>query len=95
MKDLSYYLDQKYDIDIKFLPDNLFCAEIKDIPGLCAYGDSPKVALEELEYVKRTAFELMFSQNKEIPLPSIKLQIPISIFEMLPFKKEIEKYAVL
>lgn len=64
MKSLLFYMNQNYTIEIKRQLDNMFCAEIKEVPGLCAYGISEKQALEELEEVKKTAFELMIKQKK-------------------------------
>ncbi len=95
MKNLSYYMKQRYTIEIKSFPDKMFCAEIKEIPGLCAYGISEKDALDELDIVKKTAFELMIEQKKEIPLPIIKFEIPVSIYENFSFKHELEKYALV
>jgi predicted RNase H-like HicB family nuclease len=88
-------MKQRYSIGIKSYPDKMFCAEIKEIPGLCAYGITEKEALEELEIIKKTAFEMMLSQNKKIPLPSITFEIPISDYEKFSFKHEIEKYALV
>lgn len=95
MNNLEFYMKQHYTIEIKSYTDDMFCAEIKEIPGLCAYGKTEKDALEELDAVKSTAFELMLSQKKEIPLPSIKFEIPISVYENFSFKHELEKYALV
>ena len=95
MKPISYYMMQNYSVEIKFMPDNMFCAEIKEIPGLCAYGSNPVEAIEELELVKEAAFKLMKQQNKEIPLPTMRFEIPISKFESLPYKDELQTYLVV
>ena len=95
MKDISDYIKLNYPIEIKSMPDGMYCAEIKEIPGLCAYGTSMVAALEEIEAVKATAFELMLKQGKEIPLPKIHLEIPIDTFEQLPNREQIEPFVVL
>jgi predicted RNase H-like HicB family nuclease len=95
MKNISFYMKQRYTIEIKSYPDKMYCAEIKEIPGLCAYSTSEKNALDELEIVKRTAFELMIEQKKAIPLPSIRFEIPIADYEKFSFKNELEKYALI
>ena len=94
MRNLQFYMNLHYDEEIRSYSDNTYGAEIKEIPGLCAYSETQKGALEELEIVKETAFELMLEQNKDIPLPSMTFEIPILEFEKLPFKDELEKYAI-
>ena len=77
------------------MPDGMICADIKEIPGLCAYGKTIKDAIEELEIVKSAAFELMISQKKEIPVPKIKLEIPYDSFEKFPFAGQLSQYVVI
>ncbi|QTA87971.1 type II toxin-antitoxin system HicB family antitoxin [Desulfonema magnum] len=93
-KDLSYYMNLRYPVRIRTMTDGMYCAEIREIPGLCAYGISAVEALEELETVRQTAFELMLRQGKEIPLPRVRLEIPIDAFEQLPNKEDIAKFLV-
>ncbi|OGU14454.1 MAG: hypothetical protein A2X61_14350 [Ignavibacteria bacterium GWB2_35_12] len=94
MKNIEYCMKFNYNVEIRFMPDGIYCAEIKDIPGLAAYGNSMKKALDELEKVKRVAFEIMLSQNKEIPLPKVKLEIPIHSFEKLSNKKLLQDFVI-
>jgi predicted RNase H-like HicB family nuclease len=94
MKELAYYLQLHYPVEIQPMPDGMFCAEIKEIPGLCAYGKSMVEALEEIEAVKTTAFELMLKQGKDIPLPTVHLEIPVDAFEQLPNREQIEQFVV-
>lgn len=77
-----------YPVEIQPLPEGIFCAEIKEIPGLCAYGATMIEALEEIEYVKAAAFELMLKQGKDIPLPTVRLEIPVDLFEQLSNHKQ-------
>jgi len=95
MFDVNYYLKLKYNINIKSLSHDLFVAEINDIPGLCGYGSSEIEALQELEIVKETAFQLMLEQGKSIPIPSLKIEIPIDDFNRLPYKDELTKYVLV
>ncbi|MCL5990696.1 MAG: type II toxin-antitoxin system HicB family antitoxin [Bacteroidetes bacterium] len=94
MKNINYYLKLNFNVDIKFMADGIFCAEIKEVPGLSAYGKTMKEALDELEKVKKVSFEMMISQNKEIPLPIIKLEIPVQKFEQLKNKRQLQSYVV-
>ncbi len=94
MKDISYYLQLNYPVDIHAMPDGMFCAEIKIVPGLCAYGTTMIEALEELNIVKTTAFELMLQQGKEIPLPTVLLEIPVDEFQQLSNRAHIEQFVV-
>jgi len=94
MKILKFYMEQKYNIEIKALPDNGYSAEISEIPGLCAYGSTVIESLTELEHVKQAAFELMLEQNKRIPLPTRRFAIPVEELKLMPFREELEKYAL-
>jgi predicted RNase H-like HicB family nuclease len=90
MKTLAEYLQLQYPVEIQPMPDGMLCTEIKEIPGLCAYGVSMVEALQEIKAVKATAFELMLKQGKEIPLPTIHLKIPVDAFEQLPNREQID-----
>jgi predicted RNase H-like HicB family nuclease len=95
MKDISYYLKLNYPVVINLLPDHQYCAEIKQITGLCAYGATMSEALEELEGVKTAAFTLMLEQGKTIPVPTVHLEIPMDAFEQLPQREQIEQFMVV
>lgn len=94
-KELSYYMDLKYPLEVKTMPDGMYCAEIKAISGLCAYGESAREAVEQLEIVKKTAFELMLEQGKDIPIPTIRLEIPIDLYEKMANKEEMAQFVVV
>ena len=93
-KELSYYMSLRYPVEIRIMPDGMHRAEIRTVPGLCAYGTSAAEAIEELEDVREAAFEMMLRQGKEIPLPRVFLEIPIDAFERLPNKEEIAEFVV-
>jgi predicted RNase H-like HicB family nuclease len=94
MRDASYYQQINYPVEIQPMPDGIFRAEIRTIPGLCAYGNTMVEALEELDIVKTTAFELMLEQGKEIPLPTVHLEIPLDEFEQLANRTPIGQFVV-
>ena len=95
MKTIEFYMRQKYKVELICLDDDTYTAEIPDIIGLCAYGSTEIEALQELENVKRAAFELMIQQNKQIPLPKRKFEIPIDELNRLPFREELERFAIV
>lgn len=95
MKEVSDYLHWNHPVTISIMPDHQFCAELKAIPGLCAYGPTMSAALEELEGVKAVAFTLMKSQGKTIPLPTVHLEIPLDFFEQLSQREPLEQFVVV
>ncbi len=92
MKKITEYMNYQYPIRIVRELDGVYCAEIEDIKGLCAYGKTPAKALQELDGVKEAAFELMISQGKEPPTPTVKLEIPEHIFRRLPGRRTLKKF---
>ena len=94
MKELSHYLNMNYSVSLRAMPDGQFQAEVRDLPGVCAYGDTMQEAVEQLEGVKRTALELMLEQGKEVPVPRVRLEIPVDVFSALPERQQMEAYVV-
>jgi len=93
-KELSYYMNLRYPVEIRVMPDGMYSAEIRSVPGLCAYGTSATETLEELEGIREAAFKLMLRQGKEIPPPTVCLEIPTDAFERLPNKEYIAQFVV-
>ncbi len=91
-KKLKEYLKYDYPVRIVREPDGLYCAEITEISGLCAYGKSSAEALEQLDEVKEAAFELMLSQGEAPPEPKVKLEIPGNVFRKIPGRKILKQY---
>ncbi|MBI5473214.1 MAG: type II toxin-antitoxin system HicB family antitoxin [Ignavibacteriae bacterium] len=91
-KKLKEYMRYDYPVRIVKEPDGLYCAEVADISGLCAYGKTPTKALRELDEVKEAEFELMLSQGQEPPVPKIKLEIPENIFKRMRNKNELKQF---
>lgn len=92
MKKLKRYLSYSYPVRILREPDGVYCAEVEDIEGLCAYGETPTEAVEQLQTVQSAAFELMLSQGKTPPVPKVKLEIPEDVFRRLPERKKLKQY---
>ena len=95
MNGIKNYMKLNYPVEIKVMPDGVFRAEIKEVSGLCAYGNTMSEALNELENVKSAAFELMLKQKKTIPLPKIKIEIPVLDFEKLKYKDKLREWIVV
>jgi predicted RNase H-like HicB family nuclease len=78
-KKIDYYLALNYEITLRKLTpveagndETRYLAQIPLITGLMAEGQTAQEALENLENVKRLAFELMLEQGKEIPEPAFE-----------------------
>jgi predicted RNase H-like HicB family nuclease len=92
MKKLHDYLKYDYPIRVVRYPDGMYCAEIEMIDGLCAYGKTPQEAISELQEVKEIAFELMLSQGKEPPIPTVQLEIPVNVFEKISNRSKLNEF---
>ena len=91
-KDLIYYLQLEYPTTIRKMPDGAYCAQIPLLKGCAAYGKTAGEALCELEGVKETVLEILLEKGKPIPEPTVRLEIPISVFEQLARKEELAAY---
>lgn len=81
-KDIDYYLSLNYEVTLRKMTyaetgssDTHYVAQIPMIHGLMAEGETPQVALSNLEAVKRLAFELMLQQGKTIPEPRPEMNL--------------------
>lgn len=91
-KNQSYYLQLEYPATIRKMPDGAYCAEIPLLKGCAAYGKTADEALYELEGVKETILEILLEKGKPVPEPTIRLEIPVGVFEQLEIKKELAAY---
>jgi predicted RNase H-like HicB family nuclease len=91
-KDLSYYLQLEYPTIIRKMPDGVYCAEIPLLKGCAAYGKTADEALYELEGVKETILEILLEKGKTVPEPTVRLEIPVGVFERLKVKEELAAY---
>lgn len=92
MKKLEQYLRYDYPVRIFRYLDGIYCAEIQEIDGLCAYGKTPQEALKQLEGVKEAAFELMLVQGKKPPVPTVKFEIPVDEVKRNPSLRKLKDY---
>lgn len=72
MRNKEYYMSLKYPILIKEFEDDgeqVFSAEIKELPGLIVYGDSVEEVYEELELAKSDWIDANLEWKREIPEP--------------------------
>ena len=91
-KNLQYFLSLDYPIQIERMSDGMYCAAIPLIKGCKGYASDVNAAVEELQGVKESLFELMLKQNKTIPEPIVHLEIPVREFERLPSRKRLDRF---
>lgn len=71
---LKYYLELKYEVRLRPIPEEEgggYCATIPELGDLTfvAEGESEREALANLESLRRDVFEELYRQGKEIPEP--------------------------
>jgi len=91
-KNPTHYSSLDYQVQIRRLPDGVFCAEIPLIKGCKGYGETPTEALFELEGVKETLIELMLEQGKAIPEPTVQLEVPLRTFQRLKNRHKLSPF---
>lgn len=72
-KDLNYYLNLNYPITLSQDEENgkvYFEAEIPDLPGCGAHGETIEEALKKLDEAKKLWFEVSLERNLPIPEPA-------------------------
>lgn len=75
LKNKEYYLSLKYPIIIREIWDDdeknfIYCAEIKELPGLKVYGDTKEEVLEDLEDAKISWIEAAIETGRDITIPA-------------------------
>ncbi len=91
MKDLNYYLNLKYAIELIQDEDGRFIAEIPDLPGCVSFGDTPNEAVEGVEVTKSLWLKGRHDAGQPIPEPTeiedfsgkFVLRIPRSLHKSL------------
>ena len=68
-KPLEYYLSLKYPVTIHIAPEGGFVAEIEDLPGCLAQGETLDEACELIEEARRLWLESAYEDDLDIPLP--------------------------
>ena len=69
-KPLEYYIKLNYPITIHVAPEGGFVAEIEDLPGCYAQGETLEEAYNEIEIARKLWLETTFEDGQDIPLPS-------------------------
>ncbi|MBI3189565.1 MAG: type II toxin-antitoxin system HicB family antitoxin [Ignavibacteriales bacterium] len=93
-KNINYYLALEYPMQIERMEDGMYCVSIPLLKGCKAYASSVPQAFEELLGVKETLFELMMEQGKQIPEPSVRLEIPVNEFRRMASRKRLNQFVV-
>ena len=68
-KPLEYYLNLKYPITTHIAPEGGFVAEIEDLTGCMAQGETLEEAYEEIEIASTLWLETTYEDGQDIPLP--------------------------
>jgi antitoxin HicB len=68
-KPLEYYLKLKYPITIYIAPEGGFVAEIEDLPGCLAQGETIEETYEEIGIARKLWIETTYEDGQDIPLP--------------------------
>jgi antitoxin HicB len=68
-KTLEYYLNLSYPITIHIAPEGGFVAEIEDLPGCLAQGETLDEAYNEIDIARRLWLETTYEDGQDIPLP--------------------------
>lgn len=66
---LEYYLNLKYPITIHVAPEGGYVAEIEDLPGCLAQGETLAEAYKLIEEARRMWLEVAYEDGLDIPLP--------------------------
>jgi len=92
-KDKEYYISLNYPVQIEKV-DEGFCAFIPMLRGCKTFGETPEIALKELEAVKEGFFDVFLEMGKSIPEPVIHLDIPYDVFCGLKQREDLEPFVV-
>ena len=82
----------EYPTIIRKMQYGAYCAEIPLLKGCAAYGKTTDEALYELEGVKEIVLEILLEKGKPISEPTVRLEIPVGMFEQLERKAELAAY---
>jgi predicted RNase H-like HicB family nuclease len=90
-KSLKYYLNLKYPVMIQEADEGGFVAEIEDLPGCLAQGETIAEAYENIESARCLWLESAYEDNLDIPLPEneteysgkFNVRVPVSLHRKL------------
>jgi predicted RNase H-like HicB family nuclease len=90
-KTLKYYLNLKYPVTL--VPDEAggYAAEIEDLPGCIAQGETVEEAMQMIEEARRLWLESAYEDKLDIPLPTnqveysgkFNVRMPVSLHRKL------------
>jgi antitoxin HicB len=69
-KNLEFYLNQNYTIELKPYGDGSYFARIQELPGCVAEGDNLEETMRNIEEAKEAWLECALEEGEEIPLPA-------------------------
>jgi antitoxin HicB len=70
LRTLTDYLNLNYPIVLHTDPEGGYVAEIKDLPGCLAQGETIEETLKNLNEARELWLETVFALGRSIPLPS-------------------------
>jgi len=97
-RNLAYYLNLKYPVQIVECDEGGYFAKIPDLPGCLSQGETVKEALKNINEAKELWLESVFEDKVEIPLPADErdysgkfiVRLPVSLHERLALSAERE-----
>lgn len=92
-KDKEYYISLNYPVQLEKVEKG-FCAFIPILRGCKAFGETPEIALRELEAVKEGFIDVFLEMGKSIPEPVIHLDIPYELFRGMKHREDLEPFVV-
>ncbi len=97
-RNLAYYLNLKYPVQIVECDEGGYFVKIPDLPGCLSQGETVKEALKNVKEAKELWLESAFEHKAEIPLPADEreysgkfiVRLPATLHERLALSAERE-----
>jgi predicted RNase H-like HicB family nuclease len=97
-RNLAYYLNLKYPVQIVECDEGGYFVKIPDLPGCLTQGETIEEALKNIKEAKELWLESAFEDKAEIPLPADErgysgkfiVRLPVSLHERLALAAERE-----
>jgi predicted RNase H-like HicB family nuclease len=97
-RNLAYYLNLKYPVQIVECDEGGYFVKIPDLPECLSQGETAKEALKNIKEAKELWLESAFEDKVEIPLPADEreysgkfiVRLPVSLHERLAVSAEHE-----
>ncbi|MDW3837868.1 hypothetical protein QI336_02275 [Staphylococcus saprophyticus] len=90
MKDLNYYINLNYTMEIKKEKDfdgvtDYYIANYKELDGLVGTGDTLEAAIDDLKEIEKDWFQMCIDMNINIPEPIVQYENkPVKITYRIP-----------